>query len=175
MNGPGPRRTVSTESDIMKTRIETASERFLSGYNCAQSVLEAYSDVLNLPKDTALRLASGLGAGLARRGEMCGAVTGGILALGLKFGRGEREDRSANERTYARTQELIAAFEQRHGTCQCRALLRGCDLRTEDGQRRFREQDLLHKTCLPCVRSVVEFLAPLLEEPPAPAARNANA
>ena len=136
----------------MKTKNEVATEKFLAGYNCAQSVLYAYSDGLNLEKETALKLACGLGAGLARRGEVCGAVTGGILVIGLKCGRGERDDRSATEQTYQKTQELMAGFEQRHGSCLCLELLKGCDLRTAEGQRHFKEQDLLHKTCLPCVQ-----------------------
>ncbi len=150
----------------MSTRTDAATERFLSGYNCAQSVLSAWSDTLNLPRETALKMASGFGAGMARRGEVCGAVTGGILVLGLKFGRGERDGRPATEDTYAKTQSLMAGIEQRHGSCLCRELLQGCDLRTDEGQRQFREKGLLHKTCLPCIRSVMELLESLLEEPP---------
>ena len=153
----------------MKTKNEVATEKFLAGYNCAQSVLYAYSDELNLGKETALKRASGLGAGMARRGEICGAVTGGILVIGLKWGRGECDDRSATERTYQKTQDLMAGFEQRHGSCLCRELLQGCDLRTTEGQRHFKEHDLLHKTCLPCVKSVVDLLAGIVNEPAAQA------
>ncbi len=151
----------------MTTKSEVATEKFLAGYNCAQAVLYAYCDDLNLEKDTALKLACGLGAGMARRGEVCGAVTGGILVLGLKFGRGERDDRSATEQTYAKAEDLMARFEQRHGSCLCRQLLRGCDLRTVEGQRYFKEHDLLHETCVRCVQSVVEALSDLMDTPPA--------
>ena len=98
-----------------------------------------------------------------------GRVTGGILALGLKYGRGGQQDRSATEQTYQKTLELMARFEQRHGSCLCRVLLGGCDLRTAEGQRYFKEHDLLHKTCVGCVQTVVEVLAELLEAPAAPA------
>lgn len=151
----------------MKTKNEMALEKFLAGYNCAQAVLYACGPELGLAGETALKVATGLGAGMARRGEVCGAVTGGILVLGLKYGRGGEQDRSATEQTYQKTLELMARFEKRHGSCLCRVLLGGCDLRTAAGQQFFRERDLLHQRCLGCVQSVVAELAELLETPAA--------
>jgi len=149
----------------MKTKSETAVEKFLTGYNCAQSVLYAYGPELGLDPEIALKVATGLGAGMGRRGEVCGAVTGGILALGLKYGRGGQQDRSATEHAYRKTQELMAAFEQRQGSCSCRELLGGCDLRTAEGQALFKEHDLLHKTCVKCVQTVAGILAEIIEAP----------
>ncbi len=146
----------------MKTKSEIAAEKFLAGYNCAQAVLYAHSPDLGLEGETALKVASGLGAGMARRGEVCGAVTGGVLALGLKYGRGSQQDRSATELTYQKAQDLMTRFEQRHGSCLCRVLLEGCDLRTAEGVQFFKEHDLLHKTCLRCVQTVVEVLAEIM-------------
>jgi C_GCAxxG_C_C family probable redox protein len=149
----------------MKTSIEIAREKFSSGYNCTQSILFAFGPDLGLDAETALKVATGLGAGIARRGETCGAVTGGILALSLKFGRGGQQDRSATETTYRKAEELMTAFERRHGSCTCRVLLDRCDLRMPEGQQRFKDQDLLHKTCVGCVESVAEILTGLLEDP----------
>jgi C_GCAxxG_C_C family probable redox protein len=140
----------------MKAKAEVAAERFLSGYNCAQSVLEAFGPELGLAGEMALKVATGLGAGMARRGEVCGAVTGGILALGLKYGRGSKQDRAATEETYQKTEELMSRFEKEHGSCLCRVIVEGCDLRTSEGQQRFKDRDLLHKTCVKCVETVVE-------------------
>ena len=150
-------------AQIMKTANEVATEKFLAGYNCAQAVLYAYSPGLGLDGETALKVATGLGAGMARRGEVCGAVTGGILAIGLRCGRGARQDRSATEQTYQKTLELMARFEKRHGSCLCRVLLNGCDLRTAEGQAYFKEHNLLHKTCVGCVQSVVEMLSDIMD------------
>jgi C_GCAxxG_C_C family probable redox protein len=149
----------------MKTKSEVAVEKFLSGYNCAQAVLYAYGPDLGLDAETALRVATGLGGGMGRRGEVCGAVTGGILALGLKYGHGERAEKSMAQHAYHKTQELMAAFEQVHGSCMCRTLLGGCDLRTPEGMQRFKEQDLHHKICVGCVRTVGEILAGMLDTP----------
>ncbi|MEI7902797.1 MAG: C-GCAxxG-C-C family protein [bacterium] len=152
---------------MKKTHAETASEKFLSGYNCAQSVLWAFAQSLNLDPDTALKCACGFGAGMSRRQEVCGAVTGGIMVLGLKYGRGDAQDRTATELTYAKTQELMHRFEDRHGTCICRKLLDGCDLNTEAGREHFKDQDIFNKTCVPCVRTVASILENMLMDKPA--------
>ena len=149
----------------MKSKNQVAVEKFLAGYNCAQSVLYAYGPALGLDGETALKVATGLGAGIGRRGEVCGALTGGILVLGLKYGRGGQQGRSATEETYQKTLELMARFEERHGSCLCRVLLDGCDLQTAEGQRFFKEHDLLHETCVGCVQTVVEALAEMLDAP----------
>lgn len=149
----------------METKTELAVEKFLSGYNCAQSVLYAFGPDYGLEGETALKVATGLGAGMGRRGEVCGAVTGGILALGVRWGRGDHQDRTATEETYQKTLELMGRFEKKQGSCLCRALIEGCDLRTPEGQAYFKQHDLLHKTCAPCVETVCETLSELMKVP----------
>lgn len=165
------RRFVETLPEVLKqtptsrkSKTEVAVEKFLSGYNCAQSVLYAYAPELGLDQETALKLPTGLGAGMGRRGEVCGAVTGGILVLGLRYGRGAQQDRSATEVAYRKTEELMAGFEQRYGSCTCRVLLEGCDLRTAEGQQYVKEHDFLHTICAKCVETVAELLEGLMED-----------
>jgi C_GCAxxG_C_C family probable redox protein len=146
----------------MKTKSDIALQKFLAGYNCAQAVIFSFCDDLGFDQDTALRLACGFGAGMAWKQEVCGAVAGGILTIGLKHGRGEGQDRALTETTYGKVRELMSRFESRHGTCLCRTLLKGCDLNTPEGQRYFKENDLLNKTCTGCVRTVVETLETIL-------------
>jgi C_GCAxxG_C_C family probable redox protein len=145
-------------------RDERATEKFLSGYNCAQSVLWAFSEELGLPSDTALKLATGLGAGMARRQEVCGAITGGILVLSLRYGRSDGQDRTATEETYAKTRELMSRFEAEYGTCNCRELLGGCDIATEEGRKIFIDSDLLNTTCTRCVQSVIHVLENMVQD-----------
>jgi C_GCAxxG_C_C family probable redox protein len=142
----------------MSTRTDVATTRFLSGYNCAQAVLDAFRDEAALDEDLALKIATGLGAGMGRKQEVCGAVTGGILVLGLQHGRGSTDDHSATEQTYLRTRELMDRFTAQHGSCLCRELLQGYDLGTEEGLRRAKADDMLNKVCRPCVQTVVEIL-----------------
>jgi len=143
------------------TRTEAAAEKFRAGYNCAQSVLWPFSNELGLEADTALKIACGLGAGMGRRQDVCGAVTGGILVLGLRHGRGEWQDRSATEATYEKTRELMRRFEARYGTVKCRDLLGGCDLTTEEGRRLVKERGLHDRVCRTCVQTVVAILEEL--------------
>ena len=142
----------------MDNRVKFAKEKFLSGYNCAQSVFFACLDEKQISKDAALKIATGFGAGLGRMQEVCGAVSGAIMAVGLKCGRGEGEDKNASEVTYQKTRDLIKAFKEIHGSILCRELLNGCNLRTEEGQTEFRDQGLLQKTCIKCVETAVRLL-----------------
>ena len=121
-------------------------------------MLYAFREESNLPEETALKIACGLGAGMGRKEEVCGAVTGGILVLGMRHGRGSKDDRSAMESTYLKTRELMDEFAKKHGTFICRKLLNGCELTTEEGQKYFKENELLKKICIPCVQSAVEIL-----------------
>jgi C_GCAxxG_C_C family probable redox protein len=139
-------------------RAEQAVAKFASGYNCAQSVLSSFCDDVGLDKDKALRIACGFGAGMGRKEEVCGAVTGGIMVIGAKYGRGENEDRSATETAYAKIREFMDRFSQRHGTYICRELLNGCELTTEEGQKAFMSNDYLNKVCKVCVKDAVEIL-----------------
>lgn len=148
----------------MKTRLDIAVAKFRDSYNCSQSVLYAHCDDLNLDRNTALRLACGFGAGMGRKEEVCGAISGGILVLGLRHGRSEQDDRSATETTYAKTRELMERFQQRHGTFICKQLLNGCDLTTAEGQKSFKEKDLLNRVCTPCVESVITILDEMKQE-----------
>lgn len=142
----------------MTAREEVAVQKFRGGYNCAQSVLFAHCDELGLDRNTALRLSCGLGAGMGRKQQVCGAVSGGVLVLGLRHGRGQNDDRSATETTYAKTRQLLDRFAQEHGTIICKDLLKGCDLATPEGQASFKNNDLLNKVCVPCVQSVMKIL-----------------
>ena len=144
------------------TRSEQAVSKFIEGYNCAQSVLFAFCDELGLDKDKALKIACGFGAGMGRKEEVCGAVSGGIMVIGAKYGRGENDDRKATEITYVKIRELMEQFSQKHGTYICRKLLNGCELTTEEGQKTFKDNDYFNKVCKSCVRSAVEILETII-------------
>jgi C_GCAxxG_C_C family probable redox protein len=147
----------------MKKRSEIAVSKFSEGYNCTQSVFYSYCDAHGFDQNTALKMACGFGAGMGRKGEVCGAVTGGIIVIGAKYGRGERDDRTATELTYRKTRELMDRFEKKHGTFICRKLLHGCELTTEEGQKHIKDNNLMNRTCRPCVQSVVEILDSIME------------
>ena len=95
---------------------------------------------------------------MGRKQEVCGAVTGGILVLGLRHGRGSRDDRSATELTYEKVRGLMDRFAARHGSLTCRQLLGECDTSTEAGRQRFKQNDLINKVCKVCVQSIADIL-----------------
>jgi C_GCAxxG_C_C family probable redox protein len=105
----------------MSQRSDVAVNKLLAGYNCAQAVIYSFCDDLGLDRNTALKLSCGLGGGMARKQEVCGAVTGGILALGLSHGRGEGQDKDLTEKTYNDVRELISLFEAASASPCCRA------------------------------------------------------
>lgn len=146
----------------MKTRSDMAVTKFREGYNCAQSVFSSFCDELQIDENTALKIACGFGGGMGRKEEVCGAVTGGIMTIGTKYGRGRNDDRTAMETTYSKTRELMERFSEKHGTFICRKLLSGCELTNEEGQKHFKENDFLNKICVPCVQSVVGILESIL-------------
>jgi C_GCAxxG_C_C family probable redox protein len=147
----------------MKSKSETATEKFLEGFNCAQSVFYSFCDDVQVEKTTALKMACGLGAGMGLKGEVCGAVTGGIIVLGMKYGSSKKNEETATYFTYAKTRELMDRFTEKHGTCICRKLLNDCDLTTPEGQKHFFEKDLMNNSCKPCVQTVVQILENIMK------------
>ena len=156
-------------------RSEIAVDKFIKGYNCAQAVFYSFCDDLDFDIDTALKLACGFGAGIGRKEEVCGAVSGGIMVIGMIYGRGENQDQSLTERTYQTTRELLDRFTVKHGTFICRKLLGNCELMTSEGQMEFKEKDLFNKVCKECVISVVECIEDIVENSGCSIQKRANA
>jgi C_GCAxxG_C_C family probable redox protein len=108
------------------SKSDEAAALFRSGFNCAQAILRAYGDEVGLAAHHALKLGSGFGAGM-RRGATCGAVTGAIMALGLRSGFDHPSDVAGKAQIGDAVVDLCRRFEARHGSVVCRDLL-GCDL-----------------------------------------------
>ena len=102
---------------------EEAKNNFLAGMNCAQSVLCAFADRCGLDRETAIRLASGFGGGIARQREVCGAITGMCMAADLIRGPGEGSDKAAKDEHYAFIRGLCDEFRNETGSIICRELL----------------------------------------------------
>lgn len=144
-------------------RSDAAVNKFKEGYNCAQSVIFSYADKLNISGDLALRLSNGFGGGMGRKQEVCGAVSGAIIVLGLIYGRGENEDKAKQDKTYSKVRELIDAFNKQYATINCSRLLNGCELLTSDGQERFKSQKMIEK-CYEYVACAVKILDEIIDE-----------
>ncbi len=109
----------------------SAVTRFKSGLNCAQSVFAEFAVELGLTEEQAYKLASGFGGGLSHTNNICGAVTGGVLAIGLKYGASRGSDRYSKALTYRVIQRFMKEFTEAHGSLLCTSLL-GYDLSDEE-------------------------------------------
>jgi C_GCAxxG_C_C family probable redox protein len=138
-------------------RKETARGLFREGFSCSQAVLAAFAEGQGISRESALRISQGFGGGIARTAGLCGAVSGGIMAIGLRHGRIRADDDAARETTYIRVRELLRRFEARHGSLDCRDLL-GCDIGTPEGQKRSDEGRYHDSLCPLLLDSVVEIL-----------------
>ena len=105
------------------TRREAAMENFKKGYNCSQSIVLAFEDLLPVDAVTMSKLASSFGGGMGRLREVCGSVSGMFMVAGLLYGYDGPETGQVKADHYARIQELAHRFEEKHGTIVCREML----------------------------------------------------
>ena len=143
----------------MTTPAETAVNVFSQSFSCSQAVFLGFAPQLGLDKETALKLASPFGGGMARRGEVCGAVTGALLALGLARG---AEKPAGKDEIYRLSQEFMHRFEEKHNTIICRDLI-DCDLSTPAGYQAAAEKRVFTSICPGLVREAAEIVQALLE------------
>ena len=107
----------------MSKRGEEAYNNFLKGYNCAQAVLLAMSDVTGLDKETTLRITSGYGGGIGRTRSVCGTVNGMVMAANMICGCVSPSDSIGKQRINALVQELLEEFKKQNGSIICAELL----------------------------------------------------
>ena len=100
-----------------------AKELFHKGYNCSQSVVLAFCDETSLDEETALKLSSSFGGGMGRLREVCGAVSGMFMVLGIIDGYSDPSDLVAKAEHYKLIQSIAKAFEVKNKSIICRDLL----------------------------------------------------
>ena len=98
-------------------------ENFKKGYNCSQSIVLTFADILPLDSDTLSRMASSFGGGMGRLREVCGAVSGMFMVAGLLYGYEGPETGQVKAEHYARIQDLAHRFEEKHRSIVCREML----------------------------------------------------
>lgn len=101
-----------------------AAQLFLDGYNCAQAITVAFSDVTGLDEKLSARLASSFGGGMGRMREVCGAVSGMLMVAGVLYGYDANDDDASKKGHYTLVQELAARFREEVGSIICRELLK---------------------------------------------------
>ena len=96
---------------------EKAEKLHKSGFNCAQSVLGASSEYIGLDENTALAVSAGFGGGV-RSGEICGAIAGAVMAIGMAQQK-DPADPETKAKIAAQTKELVKAFREKYGCVRC--------------------------------------------------------
>lgn len=140
---------------------EKAVSYFNEGYNCAQSVLLVMSEHWKCKHELVPKIATGFGGGIGRCGSVCGALTGGVMAIGIKYGTNEP---SVEKRlkSYELAQTLYERFDKRHASVLCRELI-GYTLFNAAELEKARREKVFEKKCSKLVGTVVEILLELIE------------
>ena len=136
---------------------DKACENFLSGCNCAQSVLCAFAGKIGLDEKTAMKLASSFGGGMGRMREVCGAVSAMFMIAGLLKGYEKAGDDIGKTRQYQLVQNLANKFKTQHGTIICRELL-GLDGADNPVPSKRTSQYYAERPCEDFVRTAAEII-----------------
>jgi C_GCAxxG_C_C family probable redox protein len=140
---------------------EKAKKRFDEGYNCAQSVLLTMLEHWDCRNELVPKIASGFGGGIGRCGSVCGALTGGIMAIGAKYGTNE-PSLEKRLKSYELARMLYKQFERKHETVLCRDLI-GYNLSDSRELEKARKARVFEEKCSEFIGTVVQILLDLAE------------
>lgn len=133
--------------------VEEAVQLFEDGYVCSQAVLAVFCEEFGLSREQAFKISISFGGGM-RKGEVCGACTGAIMALGLRYG----ENKSKSDEMCVK---FLDSFEKENGSYICRDLL-DCDIRTEEGIKYAIDNNLFKEICPKMVESAAKIAQELI-------------
>lgn len=142
-------------------KIKNAIANFNVGLHCSQCVLAAVSSDIGLDEDLALKISSGFGGGMCH-GELCGAVTGAVMALSLKYGNTDGSDNEAKQKEYEIVREFCKEFKNVNGSILCRDLM-GVDFAERENRKIAREKGLFKKNCPKYIKDAINILDELLK------------
>lgn len=134
----------------MSNEVEEASELFDDGWYCSQAVLGAFCEKYGMSKDIAFKISCGLNSG-SRCAELCGAVSGAVLVIGLKYG-------DSKSICNSKTEEFMRAFREKKGDVVCRNIL-GCDIFTPEGKAKAINGNLFETVCKKAVVDAAQVLS----------------
>ncbi len=133
--------------------VDEAVQLFEDGYMCSQAVLAVFCEEFGLSREQAFKISISFGSGM-RKGEVCGACTGAIMALGLKYG----ENKSKSDEMCVK---FLDSFKKENGSYICRDLL-DCDIRTEEGIKYAIDNNLFKEICPKMVESAAKIAQELI-------------
>lgn len=143
---------------------EEARRLFFMGYNCAQAVFCAFCDETGLTLDEAARLASSFGGGMGRLREVCGGVSGALMALGAIRGYDVPGDDEAKKAHYRLVQTYARRFQEKNGSIICRELLKNVPVTPGDIPEARTPEFYERRPCLRLVGEAAALLDQMLGE-----------
>ena len=138
-----------------------SEELFQQGFCCAESVLQAIAESRGIQSELISKIATGLCGGLAKTGGICGAVSGGVLAINMLAGRNSAgQSLEVNVRP---VRTFLGEFEKKFGTTNCERLI-CCRLDTLEGQRFFKDNKFREKRCQMFTKEAAGMASGILEQ-----------
>lgn len=136
-----------------------AKELFLQGYNCAQAVALAYTDMLDIPFEQIAKMISGFGGGFGRMREVCGSVSGAVFVISSLYGYTDPKDFDKKKELYSDIQEFCKEFQKENSSIVCRELL-GLESKSSDSPVPEQRSDSYYKKrpCAELVKSSADIL-----------------
>jgi C_GCAxxG_C_C family probable redox protein len=144
--------------------LEQAKEKaasYFKGFNCSQSVLKTLLDFYEIDDPLLARTGSGFGGGIARQGDVCGAISGAVIFFGILYGMDKPGD--PKERVYEAVQEFYTRFKEKYHSTVCKELC-GYDLSTSEGTKKFNEEKVHEKICPEYVCYAAELAMEIVEK-----------
>ena len=146
--------------------VDRAGELFLEGFNCSQSVFTAFCHRFNMDEETAKRVSAGLGGGVGRMREVCGAVTGAAMVLGSVAAAVNGDDKENKAKNYELVREFSQRFKERHGgTVICREMLKlNVPMENTAMPENRTAEYYKNRPCLKAVEDAAEILTEIIKE-----------
>lgn len=144
------------------SHVDDALKYFDEKYHCSQAVFAAFSEEYGLSKELALKIGGCFGSGM-RKGEVCGACTGALMVLGLKYGKNQIDDMESKIKSDEVCDKFLDEFKKENGSYLCNELL-NCDISTQEGIKYALENNLFTEFCPKMVKSATLIVEDILNE-----------
>lgn len=155
---------MKNEIALQQEAYKRAGDYLMEGFNCSQSVVLTMQELLGLQDELVLKAATGFGGGVGNMGFMCGALAGGIMTIGLKYGRSKIGQKVEKERTYVLCAEWLKRFRDHFGSSDCIDILK-VDLKNPEKRKEYWNNKENRKKCAnDTVGTAARILTEFLEE-----------
>lgn len=145
------------------SEVEKAVYLFKKGFSSSQAILSTYGVKYGIGRDTALKLASPFGSGTSGLNDICGAVSGVIMVLGLKYGNSKTSEYGKIEKLNEIIKEFIENFKDLNETIKCEELI-GYNLDTKEGKNKAIKENRFGTICPKLVKDAAKILEEILNE-----------